>query len=246
MSSSSTLTRVMRKHLLTSGLVVRGTNAATSYFLSNNSSTTTTRASFGMMQQQTATFATSSSSGGGKKKKNDDPKGIVPDDFFDEEEESEKEFLDMAASLVNSTGLESLTTVKESITWDAMETGQHGARSANKGVKLQQTVKASQHDEDICHEADNLSEAMESSLDDPDDGPLTHIVSNPDLADHLDSFYPKSFHLPADYMNYTVPWRKTGDFPHPGLDKFVGDTAPERYRHDRQGRYIYIPYHNTV
>ena len=195
---------------------------------------TTTRTSYGIMQN--ASFASSSGGGGsGKKKKNEDPKGIVPDDFFDEEEESEKEFLDMAASLVNSTGLESLTTVKESITWDAMESGQHGATSANKGVTLQQTIKTSQHDEDICHEADSLSEAMESTLDDPDDGPLTHVVSNPDLADHLDSFYPKSFHLPADYMNYTVPWRKTGDFPHPGLDKFVGDTAPERYRLDRQG-----------
>ena len=223
----------MRKQF-TSGLVVRGTNAATSYFLSN-SSTITNRASFGIMQN--ASFASSSGGGGSgkKKKKDEDLKAIVPDDFFDEEGESEKEFLDMAASLVNSTGLESLTTVKESITWDAMEAGQHGATSANKGVTLQQTVKSSQHDEDICHEADSLSEAMESTLDDPDDGPLTHIVSNPDLADHLESFYPKSFHLPADYMNYTVPWRKTGDFPHPGLDKFVGDTAPERYRHDRQG-----------
>jgi hypothetical protein len=54
----------------------------------------------------------SSSSGDGKKSKPSDPKAIIPDDFFDEEAESEKEFLEMASSLVNSTGLESLTTVK--------------------------------------------------------------------------------------------------------------------------------------
>ena len=41
-----------------------------------------------------------------------DAKAMVPDDFFDEESESEKEFLDIASSLVNGNGLESLTTVK--------------------------------------------------------------------------------------------------------------------------------------
>jgi len=48
----------------------------------------------------------------GKKKSAVDAKAMVPDDFFDEESESEKEFLDIASSLVNGNGLESLTTVK--------------------------------------------------------------------------------------------------------------------------------------
>ena len=37
---------------------------------------------------------------------------MVPDDFFDDDKESEKEFLDIASSLVNGHGLDSLTTVK--------------------------------------------------------------------------------------------------------------------------------------
>jgi hypothetical protein len=60
--------------------------------------------------------SSSSGSGSGKDKGKMKPavdaKAMVPDDFFDEESESEKEFLDIASSLVNGNGLESLTTVK--------------------------------------------------------------------------------------------------------------------------------------
>ena len=59
-------------------------------------------------------------------------------------------------------------------------------------------------------------------------------MMNQDLADHLQGFSPQSYHIPEEYMNYTVPWRKTEQYPHPQLDKFVADTSPEKFRHDRQ------------
>jgi hypothetical protein len=65
---------------------------------------------------------------------------------------------------------------------------------------------------------------------------VTDIISNPDVAEHLEGFRPKSLHLPVEYMNYTVPWRKTDEFPHQMLDRFVPDTSDARYRHDRQVR----------
>jgi hypothetical protein len=61
----------------------------------------------------TQRFATTSD--GGKKSTSKKAKEIVPDEFFDEKVESDKEFLDVAASLVNSSGLEALTTVKVSL-----------------------------------------------------------------------------------------------------------------------------------
>ena len=106
------------------------------------------------------------------------------------------------------------------------------------GVDFGRAVKAGRNNEEIALKADAMTESIESTVGPQDavpEGALIDALSNPDLAEHIDEFYPKTFHLPVDYMNYTVPWRKEGEFPHAMLDRFVPDTAPERFRHDRQG-----------
>ena len=125
---------------------------------------------------------------------------------------------------------------KETLTWDKVEGGPIGA--VGSGVDFGRAVKAGSNSEEIELEAEALTESIEAASGPQDSvphGPLIDALSNPDLAEHIEEFYPKTFHLPVDYMNYTVPWRKEGEFPHPLLDRFVPDTAPERFRHDRQG-----------
>jgi hypothetical protein len=163
--------------------------------------------------------------------------------------ESEKEFLDIATALAGKGGLENLTTVKvfrerihssnhfsgvfnaflscirkDSVSWKDID------GNVNEPAEIAATLKSRQNHVEVVAEAERLEESFEGT---PAYNVITQAVSNEDIAHHIQGFNPRTF-IPESYMNYTVPWRKEQEFPHPMLDRFVPDTATEKFRHDEQ------------
>lgn len=63
---------------------------------------------------------------------------------------------------------------------------------------------------------------------------LSNVFANEDLGDHVKDFQNGPM-LPAEYLNYTLPWRKSDALPIPQLANFISNTDPEKFGHDSQG-----------
>jgi ribosomal protein S18 len=190
-----------------------------------------------------STVAFSSSSDSGKK----DPKDFVPDNFFDDEAESEKEFLDMASSLIMSenapsnkdenyfirakSGLETLTSMSEpSLTWDQLEQDldivpdiPRGTSSGLKTTSVRPPINLPESEENL---------EFESSLT---HGLMMNTALNEDIAEHVETAEPQMLYMPPAMLNYTIPWKMTEENEAEGLDNFMGDRDEESYRFDQQG-----------
>jgi ribosomal protein S18 len=186
------------------------------------------------------TFSSSSNDGGKKSAKD-----IVPDNFFDEEEESEKEFLDMASSLIMSesapsnkdenlfvrakSGLETLTSRSEpSLTWDELEQDLDIVPDIPKG---------SASDNGQSSRPINLPESEENI---EFESSLTHSIMmetalNEDIAEHVSKADPEILYMPPEMLNYNMPWKMTEENETEGLENFMGDQDKEAYRFDQQG-----------
>jgi len=195
-----------------------------------------------LVQRSAASSSSSSSSGsggvgGGPKKKNE---GLpVPDEFYDDEVEKEKEFMDMANSLLGA-GLESLTSMPESEVkrWNDLKKEQNpkdfnlfklvSGEEKMEGDGSKEWEQEKINFSDVPRDEEGVFESS------PAHSALVEMFSNEDMAEHLEAFQPKTL-LPEEYLNYSVPWRNVEEFPDPMLEKFVPKTSPELYRHDRQG-----------
>ena len=63
---------------------------------------------------------------------------------------------------------------------------------------------------------------------------LTNVMANEDLGEHIKEFQNGPM-LPAEFLNYTLPWRKSDALPNPQLANFIPNTASEKFGHDAQG-----------
>jgi len=146
-----------------------------------------------------------------------------PEEFFNEDVEKEKEFLDVASALALEGGLENLTTTNDPFTWDEIDTA-----SENPSIHLSGSEKA----------VELLESKGEAEMEEFEGTGaykiVTEALSNNDLAAHLSEIQPRTM-VPEEYLNYSVPWRKTDVFPHEMLDRFVPRTSKELYRHDAEG-----------
>ena len=156
--------------------------------------------------------------------------GVPPDDFFDEEVEKEKEFLDVASALAVEGGLENLTTTSDPFTWEEIDKADENptislSKNSNSGGGYGSNSNSSSADMDA--EAEEFEGTGAYKI-------VTEALSNNDLAKHLAEIQPRTL-IPEEYLNYSVPWRKTDSFPHEMLDQFVPRTSKELFRHDAEG-----------
>jgi len=148
----------------------------------------------------------------------------APEDFFNEAVEKEKEFLDVASALAIEGGLENLTTTNDPFTWEEID-----ASAENPSISLAPETANSNPKSlaDMDADVDEFEGTGAYKI-------VTEALSNTDLAEHLSDVYPRTM-IPEEYLNYTVPWRKTDVFPHEMLDQFVPRTSKELFRHDAEG-----------
>lgn len=176
---------------------------------------------------------TTSTSKQGKKRKSDNLKTAnkpqkldIPRDFFDENVEDDKEFLDIAIALESAGGLENLTTVKDSMSWQGVDDNTYSPSTFTQD--LRKTMDAT-----------NVTMAMDDSGDDddeltPSESLVTNALCTTDLGEQLDKL-PAAGFIPPEVLNYTVPWRMSEEFSEPMLENFVPNTSPEKFRYDKQG-----------
>lgn len=156
----------------------------------------------------------------------------IPDNFFDDEVEKEKEFLDIATALAHNGGLENLTTVKDSITWNEID------ESKDKPISIVKMFKESKGEmsSTMYNEVEKMAATLEGTAP---QHIIASAVSNDELASHLTDIYPRTF-LTEEMLNYSMPMRKKDEFPHAMLDKFIPHTSKEKFRFDKQVLYYVL------
>jgi len=161
--------------------------------------------------------------------------GAAPTDFYNEEVEREREFLDVASALAVEGGLENLTTTTDPMTWEEIDAADEDpviSLSSNSPAAAS-TVAADSLEAkfnsgaDLDAEADEFEGTGAYKI-------VTEALANNDLAEHLNEIQPRTL-IPEEYLNYSIPWRKTDVFPHEMLDRFVPRTSKELFRHDAEG-----------
>jgi len=155
----------------------------------------------------------------------------VPDEFYDEDEENDKEFLDTIAALKEG-GLHKLTTPdREGVKWDEIIKEGLESRPDFEAMSAEPNA-ASFHDE-----IDKMNENSPSPL-------MAKLESNfvhEELGEHLGDFENTQM-IPDEYLDFTQSWKKRDQSysdkereVHRLMDKFIPNTAPEKYDHDTQG-----------
>ena len=178
------------------------------------------------------------SSGGGEGSKRKTPIELVPEDFFDEDAETEREFFDMITSMSSESGLENLTSSKETMTWEEIEE----AGDSNSHPYMEELITANDPNAEGGGGSNSGSndlydsDFMESMSDNPAVQKISRAFENEDLADHLDGISKNGAYVPPEFLNYTVPWRNTDEHPEPELQKFLPDTSEDHFMHDNHGR----------
>lgn len=170
-----------------------------------------------------------SSSSDGSDKKNDK----APDEFYDEEVEDDKEFMDMISAVARGNGLGGLTTNKEKFSFDdideagnSTETVPIGIVEALKGV-AKGNAEASGNEGGSPDDPDSSSKQM-----------VMDMLMHDDLAEHYGDINLSSNTLmPPEYMNYTVPWKKSNQWTPSSVpsSNFVKKTSKDSFVHDSHG-----------
>eukprot|EP00607_Mallomonas_marina_P006449 CAMPEP_0182428542 /NCGR_PEP_ID=MMETSP1167-20130531/23100_1 /TAXON_ID=2988 /ORGANISM="Mallomonas Sp, Strain CCMP3275" /LENGTH=290 /DNA_ID=CAMNT_0024611501 /DNA_START=175 /DNA_END=1051 /DNA_ORIENTATION=+ len=154
--------------------------------------------------------------------------GVAPKDFFDETVEEEKEFLDIATVLERNGGLEDLTSVKNSLTWEAVDDETYHPSTLVQDIKKHMEEV---NNEDFSSRSMNDKEDMEPS---PAESMLTQKIMAEDLGKHLESLEGVPY-VPQEMLNYSIPWRTTEESPEPLLENFLPESSPDKHRYDKQG-----------
>lgn len=145
----------------------------------------------------------------------------VPNEFFDEQAEKEKEILDFASSL-NEGGLENLTTIQDPLTWEKI----NAARTSTVEI-------TSNSEEDVAQNEKLLEDLPEDIALSKRGKLLSSVFTNKDVGQHAKSF--RASFVPAEMLNYNLPWRKSDKIPEPLLTNFIPHTSSERFNHNAQG-----------
>jgi ribosomal protein S18 len=156
-------------------------------------------------------------------------KGKAPDNFYDDSVESEKEFLDVTTVLLRDGGIGLLSRVQNPLTWKEIE------KFENKTVDLR--AFADEVSEEVMEAAEDEKERAEREnheyLYTKEATTITNTLAATDLGNHLDKFV--NSYVPEEYVNYTMPWKDDDGIEDPLLDKFVPNTAQERFTYSTQG-----------
>jgi hypothetical protein len=141
----------------------------------------------------------------------------------------------MATAIAQNGGLENITTVKDSLTWDKID------EPDDKPVGIVEMFKESRGEmpSSMINKVDKLAATLENSA--TQQHIMTSAVVNEDLAKHVTDIYPRTF-LTEEMLNYSMPMRKSDELPHAMLDKFIPQTSKEKFRFDKQvyTYYLYI------
>lgn len=167
-------------------------------------------------------------------------KGIAPDNFYDDEVETEKEFLDITTSLMTDGGINNLTRVKDPITWEKIEAFQDAPtsfdlHSALKEANAKTYLATDEEIDRVDRDDPGFMESAAATM-------IGDLVSHTDLGDAMERFvdsenlqYAPAPYIPEEYINYTIPWKENDDMDDPLLNKFVPNTAPEKFTYSSQG-----------
>ena len=146
---------------------------------------------------------------------------MIPDEFFDDEVEKEKEFLDMASSIISKDGLKGLVTNKnEAYTWEEFETDDY-VPAHIKAAKESSKSSVGRQDKEM-EEGEELSSAESFGLQSFFQEDLNEIPID------------ESTILTPEMYNYTLPWRHEDEIPDEILEKFVPNTSRELFKYDKQ------------
>ena len=98
-------------------------------------------------------------------------------------------------------------------------------------------MKALFNDDKSLYEARSQQSTHEDD-EMPEEGTAQSIVmkaiSNDDIGEQFEQFLDKPQYIPEEILNFTVPYRKTTNYPDELLEKFVPETDSEKYRFDQQ------------
>ena len=159
--------------------------------------------------------------------------GKAPEEFYDEEVEEDKEFMDMMSAVARGGGLGGLTTNKEKFSFDDID-------EAGKSTKIEPNVivralkGAAKGNTEIAttegggqDDSDSASKEM-----------IFDLLMHDDLAEHYgDINLSTNTLMPPEYMNYTVPWKKTNTWTPSSVpsSNFVKKTSKGNFVHDSHG-----------
>ena len=157
----------------------------------------------------------------------------APEEFYDEEVEEDKEFMDMMSAVARGGGLGGLTTNKEKFSFDDMdeagksvETGPNAIVEALKGA-AKGNAEAATTEGGRQDDSDSASKQM-----------MFDMLMHDDLAEHYgDINLSTNTLMPPEYMNYTVPWKKTNAWTPSSVptSNFVRKTSKDSFVHDNHG-----------
>ena len=178
---------------------------------------------------------TEGASGGAKASgddKNASAQGNPPDEFYDEDVESEKEFMDMISVVArgDGDGLGGLTTSRDTFSFDKVDE----LDNSNIPSGIVETMKEVARGNSEVPRGDVSTEAEGQAM-----GMVSDLLMNEDLAEHFGDINLNSNALmPPEYMNYTVPWRKSSKLSASSSvpsNNFVKRTTKEGFAHDSHG-----------
>ena len=158
--------------------------------------------------------------------------GNPPEEFYDEDVESEKEFMDMMSVVArgDGDGLGGLTTNRESFSFDKIDE----LDDSNIPTGIMDSMKEVARGNSEVPRGEINTEAEGQAM-----GMVSDLLMNEDLADHLGDINLNSNSLmPPEYMNYTVPWRKSSKLSESSSvpsNNFVKRTSKEGFAHDSHG-----------
>lgn len=168
----------------------------------------------------------------GDGKKGISTQGNPPDEFYDEDVESEKEFMDMISVVArgDGDGLGGLTTSREAFSFDKVDE----LDDSNIPSGIVETMKEVARGNSEVPRGDVSTEAEGQAM-----GMVSDLLMNEDLAEHFGDINLNSNGLmPPEYMNYTVPWRKSNKLSSSSSvpsNNFVKRTTKEGFAHDSHG-----------
>jgi ribosomal protein S18 len=160
-----------------------------------------------------------------------DKDGAAPEEFYDDDVEKEKEFMDMISAIARGgEGLGGLTTSKDTFSFDKVDAVDH----SNIPTGIVETLKEVARGNSEMPRGEQAPEAEGNAME-----MVSDLLMNDDLAEHYGDIGLNSNSLmPPEYMNYTVPWKKSNKLSNSSSvpsNNFVKRTAKEGFAHDNQG-----------